>query len=416
MQTPRVKRVAVISLAVAVAGCAPAPGSSGLASPTPGATIAVATPTPPPPTAAPTATPRPSSSPTPSPLPHIAWSQPRLAIEGDCWTLAARIDSASRYHVASTCDQKDLVYAMSSDGEAWSASAVGTPDGTLDSEPEFAFFGPTMYLAFTRYSVDGSCGTPIGRALGVFVRQRTLPDGPWSDAVQIGQPGDRLEEFRVDGLVSHLAVVNDSDNLTYYERSAPGSFSRYAIPDVIGDTSLQIEPDGLGMLAHRGNRGIQMATLGSEAMTWESLPPQSTDRDWEPRLVMDGWDRHVLFTRGPAPYGCAGDEMRDDDGTYYATGGGPASTWVIERITKSRGEKSLALGSNGTVHAVVFDTESACARPQQQYFISDQSGWSAGEVLALDSRPGMLLRFDPVTDVLVGTYLSSNGVFVTTRP
>ena len=130
-------------------------------------------------------------APTPTPVSVATnWTRPtRVGTLKTCSTVTAGIDAANRAHVAAECGGSIRYYA-STDGRSWSTTVFAHPAHREDLDPQIAFQGNLVYVAYTRIAPDGGCGGGRGEAIGVFVRSRSLPDGAWSTARRIGRPGD----------------------------------------------------------------------------------------------------------------------------------------------------------------------------------------------------------------------------------
>ena len=340
---------------------------------------------------------RPSATPKPTVIPATSWTKPRqVGTLKTCTTISAGIDAASRYHVAAACDGNIHAY-LSSDGRTWKASVFAHPPKRMDLDPQIAFWGDTVYVAFTRIRlVDGGCGDPGIRDVGVYYRSRTLPDGAWSEPVQIGTTADELDTFRVQDGTIH-ATVNGG---TSYETLAGTTFHRYPMPKSYGGTSLRVGSDGRARIAYNGLKGIKYGQFDGSAFS-TSLLPGTNGRDESANLVLDANDKaHLVWTRVPFPdpgAGCAYEEPPPkDQGTYYATNA--SGTWVTQRITRAIGETSLQVDQkSGRIHVLVTD------RKVRYYTSSGNGAWTASTV---PTGPAWspLLRLDPATGTLLVVY------------
>src|SRR5690349_2768194 len=161
----RLLLVAIAVVAILAAACS-------AASPTPAPTatpVAVATPTPAAPAPSvdpsgpvtPSPTPAPSVDPTPTPAPAV-WSKART-VKGltGCTDLVGTVDESGTYHLAVSCGYggEQIRYATSKDGVHWTVTTFKAPSGRLDQNPELAFSGSTLTLAFTRVGpAEPGCG------------------------------------------------------------------------------------------------------------------------------------------------------------------------------------------------------------------------------------------------------------------
>ena len=361
-------------------------------------------------TPAPTPKPRPVATPAPTPQPvQIAtrWTKPRpIGTLKTCSTVTAGIDAANRYHVAAECGGS-IRYSTSTDGRSWSTTVFAHPAHREDLDPQIAFQGNLVYVAYTRIAPDGGCGGGRGEAIGVFVRSRSLPDGAWSPARRIGLPGDTLEVFRVEGATIHATVRNNQDDQDYgghdqvdYEMLVGAVMHRYRIPGAVGRTAMRIGTDGHARIAYETETGIRFATFTGAGFATTRVATSNSGEDVRPALVLDSHDdAHILWTRKPGEGGCATRDTNPDDGTYYSTNAGGA--WTSQRITRSVGETSLQIDpASGRIHALVS------GRVGIWYFTKAPEGpWTAKRVVAKGWVSSPLIRRDPATGRLLVVYL-----------
>lgn len=351
--TPSVLPASPIA-AIATPSAAPsgAPGSSATIAPTavPDPTEAAATPTPEP-TPTPTSTPTPAPTPKPSPKPvaiapvsATGWTAPRaLPSSTDCRDVAAAVDQAGRYQLTATCGDSIRTWA-STGASTWSTRVFVHPAGRSELGPQVAITGNVEYVAYYRIAPDGGCGS-LGTDVGVYFRSRTLPNGAWSLATKIGSVADTLQSLGVSGSTVYL-IAENGDKL-YYETRTGASFHRYLVPGGSERGSLAIGSDGRARVVYETATGLRFGTYTGSTLSSSKISG-STDRDWAPKLALDGADKpHLVWTRSPRPGGCAGPGPDPDDGTYYGTD--TSGSWVKHRITTGTG-------------ATAFDMDDATGR------------------------------------------------------
>ena len=175
-----------------------------------------------------------------------------------------------------------------------------------------------MYVGYTSIAVvDGGCGDPGLRDVGVFYRQRDLPDGKWSAPIRLGENNDHLQGFRVvDGIVH--ATVRADETHVYYETLDGDTFHRYPLAGVAGDTSLRIGSDGLARIAYEAEGGLEFAEF--DGVGFSTTPIPGSGGGFAPSLVLGANnDAHVVWTRAYHGLGCAEPGPFPEDGTYYGT-------------------------------------------------------------------------------------------------
>jgi len=357
----------------------------------------------------------PGSPPTPTPTPVATWSVPhRVGTLTTCSTISAGIDVAGRDHVAAEC-AGSIHYYVSSNGRTWKSTVFAHPANRIDANPQVAFWGDVVYVAYSRIAVlEGACGDNGLRDVGVFFRSRTQPDGTWSSPVRIGSTDDGLRSFRVDGRTIHATVWNARSGHTYYETLTGSTLHRYGIP---GAASLRLGSDGHARIAYPGAHGLRYAVFTGSGFS--SLPvPGTNERDLDPALVLDGHDKaHVVWTRVPVPPwdgGCASDTPRPkDQGTYYATNA--SGTWKSGRISKEIGQTSIQVDQEtGRVHVIVG------AAKVRYYTMAKDGPWQATTLSgSCDQSP--LLRLDQSTGALLLVCLrvsrtNATRIYAMTRP
>ena len=305
-------------------------------------------------------------------------------------------------------------YYVSIDGRAWDATAFAHPARRADVDPQIAFWGAVVYVAYTRIAFEeGGCGDDGIRDVGVYVRSRTQPGGTWSAPRLIGRPGDSLGSFRVDGQTLHATVWNDKTGRMSYETVNGSSLHRYRMPDAF---DLRVGSDGRARIVYQAGDEIRSAVFGDSRFSAVRIAGTNR-RDLPGALALDADDAvHVVWTRVPVPPygggGCAADEPTPkDQGTYYATNA--SGSWKVQRITKDIGETSLQVDQRtGRVHVLVNATV------LRYYTSQGDRKWVDSTVTSMPvSTP--LLRLDPATGRLLIVFLGSpdgTRIYAMTKP
>lgn len=384
----------------------PDPSSLVLATEAPASTTTA----PPAPTATPAAPaeptladPKPTPKPTPAPGP--GWTNPkRVGKVAGCNTISAGIDVASRYHVAAEC-AGTISSFVADPGGSWTTTVFAHPANRQDLDPQIAFQGNVVYVAYSQIAPDGACGGGRGLAVGVFIRSRSQPNGAWSAPLRIGSPYDSLQAFRVDGGTFHATVAGG-----YYETLKGSTYHRYRIPGAIGQTSLRIGSDGRARIAYEAAGGIRYAVFTGAGFSTSPVAG-SSEGDLDPILALDANDRpHLLWTRTTA--GACGDIPV---GTYYATK--THLDWATHRITRAVGQTSLQVDpTTGRVHVLL-----GTASEIRYYTIAANAQWTRADVLSTPGALSPLIRVDPATGTLLVVYIresasGSGTIYAMTRP
>jgi hypothetical protein len=378
------------SLPPVAAGVGASPGASLIASPS------VAS-------AAPSVLPAPSAKPTPTPAPASGtWSKPATVAGFDtCFAVVAAIDDHGAQHLAAPCGDSgyEIRYAVSTDGHTWTTSVLKPPTGRSELDPQLAFSGDTLYLAYSRVAPeDGGCGDDGLADVGVYYRTRTLPSGHWSEPTRIGEIADHLQSFRVSGSVIHATVTDEKEGRTFYETLKGATLARYAIADAAGSSSLRVGDDGKGRVAYESTKGI--AYGGVSGGQFSSVTVPNSTNGWNPVLTLaPGNDAYLLWNRSDHGAGCAGGGPDPADGTYFATN--TSGKWVTTRLTTLVGGASLALDpATGEVHALVTGPD------RLVYFHRAADGeWTHANVVRQSAASGVI-REDPTTGALFVAYVS----------
>ena len=383
--------------ALLVVGCS---SSTGLASPSaerPSATATFAAGSSSPSSPAPSF-PVPASIASATPQPTVGesgWSGPHLIRSGECFDLTATIDGASRYHVALVCDG-GIRYLTSTDRVTWAETSFVPAIDRLESGPQLAVDGDTIYLAFTRLAPeDGGCGDDGLRDVGVYIRSRHLPDGAWSEAVRVGTEGDHVQAFRATGGVLHLTVTAADGASVFYESNAGPTLTRIALPNA-SETSLRVGDDGRARIAYTTGHAIRFGLISGGALSAKTIA--ETDQTFlrGPSLVLGPGDHgYLLWTQyADSGGGCAEVGPGPLDGTYF--GSDASGAWVSRRISLATDATSLTLDpSTGQLHAIIKDGA-------LRYFTTDGAApWLAAEIPDSSRLTSPVIRLDPSTGRIV---------------
>jgi hypothetical protein len=390
MRTRPLTRLTLMGASLAIAACtaspSPSTGSPAAVSPTVNASAAPAE------TQSPPATPKP----TPLPTPTAVWTKSRLVVaDGKCSQVAAGIDASSRSHIVASCDA-GLRYSVSKADGSWATTLIGQPANRRQMDPQIGFDGNTVFLAYSWLAVtDGGCGDDGLDDLGVYYRQRTLPDGPWSEPKRIGVTDDTLVSFRVQGATLHAVVYNEADERSYYVKVEGGASQRFRLPTT---GSLRVGSDGRARIAYESAGSIRIATFTGSGFTSAAIP--GSEIASSPVLVLDDRDRaHVIWTRDPLEPAACGMGSADDPkaGMYYATNASGA--WKVQRFTSQRGVASLQIAATNDVHLVVL------ANPGITYFTKSAAGSWHIKRLATGWVVSPVIRLDPATGRLLVVYV-----------
>jgi hypothetical protein len=369
-----------------------------------------------PPSAEPSTPPAPSASPVSS---STGWSSP-VAIAGlaGCGSLVGAIDDRGTIHLAVSCyasnGSSSVKYATSTDGRQWTTIAFSPPTGRFELEPQLAFDGNTLALAYSRVApTDGGCGDDGLSDVGVYVRTKTLPSGGWSAPVRIGAVGDRLESFRVTRGVTYATVTNQDGTSTFYESLAAGKLTRFPLA-AAGGTSLRVGSDGVARIAYEASGGLSLGTVGPNGIKASPIPDSA--QGWDPILVLaPGNVADVLWNWSYHGGGCAGPGPDPHDGAYFSTNAG--GVWTTTRLSTSPGAISLTLDSAGGLHALVDDADGLAVHDR----LPGSPTWTH-ELLTQSGAEAAVIRQDPATGRLVVAYAvdpnadGSVEIDVITRP
>lgn len=339
---------------------------------------------------------KPVATPAPTKRPPAIWSGPQIIRRGECSNLAATIDETGRRHVVAVCDG-GIRYLTSLNGTDWDETPFVPAIDRIETEPQIAVDGDTIYVAYSLLApLEGGCGDPGLRDLGVYVRSRSRQslDAEWSDPMRVGKEGDRLQSFRAVDDVFHLTVTASDGQSLFYQSQSSRDSTRIAIPGAIS-TSLRVGDDGHARIAYATGHAIEYARVEGDRLSIRTVA--ETDETFlnSPSLVLGAGDRaYVIWTQTTDPGGgCAGPEPGPLDGTYVAIQNGIG--WDTERITKSQGQTSLTLDpATGGVDAIV-------AEGAMIHFSSTGNGWNSETVPGSERVGSPSLRRDPATGALV---------------
>ena len=339
-----------------------------------------------------------------------------IGAPGQCTSVVATIDNSGTEHVAANCDT-NIRYAVSAAGGTWTVTDFMPPVDRLEKDPQIAFDGNTLYLAYTRMAAtQGGCGDDGLRDLGVYYRVRTLPNGAWSDPKPIGPADDHIQSLRVNGTI-HATVLNDKDGKTYYETLNGSTYHRYLIANAAGPVSLRLGSDGRARIAYETKAGsLAYGVFRGAGFTTSVIP--GSNRGYTPILVLGkGNAAYVLWNRGYHGRGCVVPDPLAGDGTYFGTNVG--GRWVYSRLTSSEGAASLVVDARtGDVQALV-----AVGTRLVDYVKQPSAPWRHSTLVNGFASPAVL-REDPNTGALLVAYIGLGpggtggppAVYVMTRP
>ena len=329
--------------------------------------------------------------------PAATWSKPQRVAPADCASITAVIDRGGGYHIAAVCDGGISYFVPTTNG--WKTTSLKPPAARQELDPQLAFDGDLLYVAYTRVAIgDGGCGDLGIDDLGVYYRTRTLPDGDWSDPKRIGEVNDSLHAFRVVNGVLHATVVNGDTGHAYYETVSSGSTHRYVIPKVSGVTSLRIGDDGRARIAYESGGALWYATFNGSGFTTKRIP--GSGRGYDPVLVLGANDQpYLMWHRGYHGGGCVVPDPLPTDGTYYSTLSN--GTWHSDRLSSRQETASLTIDTDtGRVHVIVNGKDG-------QLVYLTRSGSKAWSKRVLD--PGVVwpavIRLDPETGGILVAYV-----------
>jgi hypothetical protein len=380
--------VALIAACSAATPASPSPAPSQPANPSPSAL----------PPASPSA-PSPTPQPTPTPVPTWSAAQPVDGLQG-CFSVVVAIDETGTSHLAANCGDggEEIRYAVSPDGHAWTTTTFAPPKDRLEQDPQLAFDGSTLYLAYSRVALtEGGCGDDGLTDLGVYVRSRALPDGAWSDPERVGSVADQLQAFRASGGTLHLTVSNEKDGKSYYEALTRGVIARHAIAGAAGGIALRIGDDGKARLAFEAASGIRFGSFDGTKLVAETIP--GSTGGWDPVFILaPGNVAAVVWNRSYHGLGCAEPGPQPEDGTYFATNA--SGTWKTSKLADTVGGASLALdATTGEIQALLGDFK------HLDLYTLSGSQVAAKKSLATGFLSSAVIRQNPVTGALVVAYV-----------
>jgi hypothetical protein len=301
-------------------------------------------------------------------------------------------------HLAAACRDSSIGYATSANGTDWTATVTEPPANRLDSNPQVAVSGSTLYLAWTRQlQEDGGCGEDGIRDVGVNLKTRTLPDGSWSAASRIGEPKDHLQSLRVVGSTIHATVVNEADGKTWYETVDGDRVERTVIAGA-AEAALRIGNDGVARIAYAHADGIRYGSVDHDGVRAETIPGSAHGSGPVFALAADG-TAAMFWTRYEFSGGCAEPDPPPTDGTYFATNAG--GSWKTEKISKVIGGVSLTIDSaSGQIHALLGKERGIdyLHRPTRggawvKKALPIGKGWAQSPVIRQDPTTGWLWVF-----------------------
>jgi hypothetical protein len=293
-------------------------------------------------------------------------------------------------------------YAVKDD-TGWHSTEFAPPAKRMELDPQLAFEGAVLYLAYTRVAVEeGGCGDDGLRDVGMQVRTRRLPAGGWSDPTLVGVVEDHVHSFRVvDGTI-HATVENARDGRVYYVTSRGASYHRYLIPKATGPSALRVGDDGRARVAYEADGAIWYGVFTGAGFSTEKV--DGGTNGYSPVLVLGAGDRpYLLWRRGyHEDGGCIGPGPEPIDGTYYSTQAG--GDWQTERLSTEQGAASLTLDvDTGVVHTLV-------SRPDGLAYLYGTDARSWRGQLFEGVRTGIaVIRLDPTTGALLVAYVGREG-------
>jgi hypothetical protein len=328
------------------------------------------------------------------------WSQADVVFSGDCYSApASTVDGNGRFHVVAGCGM-NVRYATSKDGRSWTTTQFKHPPHRYEVDPQVAVDGSTLYVAFTRLRpTDGGCGDDGLVDVGVYYRTRQLPAGPWSAPIRIGNAGDHLQSFRVEGGVLHETFSSaDGQGPVMYGSLAGGTFRSIRLPGAVG-TSLRIGDDGRPRIAYSTGRTIRYAVVGSDMQL--STRRIFNGRQLElsdPNLVLGAGDRAYVTFAAHVPWGggCAdGGDTLPKPGTYFATD--DTGTWHVRRLSSLISEAPLVVdAATGRINAVIRGTKGL-----REYVRDTRGAWTNVGIPRSSTLDGAVIRRNATTGVLL---------------
>jgi hypothetical protein len=312
-----------------------------------------------------------------------------------------------------SCD-KGLRYAVSNPDGSWTTTLIAQPANRKQMDPQVGFDGDVVFVAYSWLAVtDGGCSDDGLDDLGVYYRQRTLPDGAWSGPKRIGISKDTLVSFRAEGATLHAVVYNTADERSYYVKVTGSDAQRVRLPAA---GSLRVGRDGRARIAYESSGSIRIATATGSGFSSAAIPGSAVAS--APVLVLDDHDRsHVIWRRDPLQEAACGLASAPDPkaGMYYATNASGA--WKVQRLTSQRGEASLQVaGSTNEVHVVL------AVQAGLTYYTKTATGSWHGKRIAPGWVASPSIRLDPATGRLLVIYIGGNedsptkpGVYVLFR-
>jgi len=274
------------------------------------------------------------------------------------------------------------------------------PSNRVDTGPQIAIDGSTLYVAFTRLRpTDGGCGDDGLVDVGVYYRTRQLTSDAWTNPVRIGNLADHLQSFRVqDGVMHWTFVGHDGRGPISYGRRTGSSFRSVVLPRAL-ETSLRVGDDGLARIAYSTGDRIRYGTVHADGSLTSKTIFSSNDMvaTW-PNLVL-GEDNHAYVTFAAhldVSGGCAEpDNPVSKPGTYIATNGSGA--WVVRRLTKDIGPASLVVDTRTAEVSIALQLD----RGIREYTGTPDGMWSGATIRGTGSTSDAVIRRDPTTGRLL---------------
>jgi hypothetical protein len=359
-----------------------------------------------------TAAPPPTGRPSPTPEPGVqGWSKPTLIRSGDCSQLTAAIDSGGHAHVAAVCDG-GIRYLASEDGTDWKETSFVPGIDSFELDPQLTLDGSTVYIAYSLLApTGGGCGSNGLEDVGVYTRSLGPSDAAWSDPVQVGAKGDRVQSFRVvDGVLHLIVTAKNGAGPLYYESQSGHTFTAVPIPGGIAG-SVRVGDDGRARIGYTTGHAIRYASVDGTRLSIATLSATDQTNLKGPLLVLAPGNRAYLAwvqDRNDGR-GCVALDPGPLDGVYIATDAG--GRWKITRLTRAPGEASFALDpASGRVELAMSDGSSVT-----QLTSGAGDTWTTMKIAGTRGLRSPLIRLNPVTGRATIFALGATGISTLTQ-
>lgn len=312
---------------------------------------------------------------------------------GACTGLVAGIDPHYRYHAVGDCNGKIQYWMAGQDGR-WSLTKFAAPARGVEYGPIIAFSADAVYVFYTLVADNGvGCGPglpPIAHP-GVYYRKRTLPNGPWSEPVQVGKDNDILTAGRGSGATFYLAIYDSGGN-PYLERLSGSAATRIKVPGYVD--VLRVGSDGALRFMYTLASGLRYGTLTGSSVSSQPVPGTDTF-DGPTGLVLGPGDSpYAVFVRNHVGGGCASPGPDPSDGVYVAIR--TSGTWHVKRISTEVGPAAITVAKDsGRAYILV-------AGSSLRLFRGGTSSWSSAVVSSRQVGSPILLLDRAAGGLLVG--------------